>query len=215
VQLLARRKDADESTRRRLQIIERQIDNIVRTVNQLLSWSRKFELKVEMVDLRRLIEEAVLLSSPVLQLRKIRVKLDLAKDCPKVYGDGGYLQQVLLNLINNSMDAMPRGGDLRIETRRVEGAAPQVAIRVTDNGSGMSPETVAHAFDPMFTTKRLGTGTGLGLAICDQIVRQHGGTISVESTPGKGTTFTLILPVDEREKTETVEVATGAEGGKG
>ncbi|MGD0128617.1 MAG: ATP-binding protein [Terriglobia bacterium] len=215
VQLLARRKDADESTRRRLQIIERQIDNIVRTVNQLLSWSRKFELKVEMVDLRRLIEEAVLLSSPVLQLRKIRVKLDLAKDCPKIYGDGGYLQQVLLNLINNSMDAMPRGGDLRIETRQVEGAAPQVAIRVTDNGSGMSPETVAHAFDPMFTTKRLGTGTGLGLAICDQIVRQHGGTIGVESTPGKGTTFTLVLPVDEREKTDTVEVATGAEGGNG
>jgi signal transduction histidine kinase len=214
VQLLARRKDADESTRRRLQIIERQIDNIVRTVNQLLSWSRKFELKVEMVELRRIIEEAVLLSSPALQLRKIRVKLDLAKDCPKIYGDGGYLQQVLLNLINNSMDAMPRGGDLRIETRLVAGAAKQVAVGVTDNGSGMSAETVAHAFDPMFTTKRLGTGTGLGLAICDQIVRQHGGTIEVESTPGKGTTFTLILPVEEREKSEAVGVTTAAENGK-
>jgi signal transduction histidine kinase len=212
VQLLARRKDADESTRRRLQIIERQIDNIVRTVNQLLSWSRKFELKVEMVELRRIIEEAVLLSSPALQLRKIRVKLDLTKDCPKIYGDGGYLQQVLLNLINNSMDAMPRGGDLRIETR---GTAKQVAVGVTDNGSGMSAETVAHAFDPMFTTKRLGTGTGLGLAICDQIVRQHGGTIEVESTPGKGTTFTLILPVEEREKSEAVGVTTAAENGKG
>ena len=214
VQLLARRKDTDESTRRRLQIIERQIDNIVRTVNQLLSWSRKFELKVELVDLRRIIEEVVLLSSPALQLRKIRVKLDLAKDCPKIYGDGGYLQQVLLNLINNSMDAMPRGGDLRIETRLVAGAAKQVAVGVTDNGSGMSAETVAHAFDPMFTTKRLGTGTGLGLAICDQIVRQHGGTIEVESAPGKGTTFTVILPVDDREKSEPVGVTTAAENGK-
>jgi len=154
----------------------------------------------------------VLLSSPALQLRKIRVKLDLTKDCPKIYGDGGYLQQVLLNLINNSMDAMPRGGDLRIETR---GTAKQVAVGVTDNGSGMSAETVAHAFDPMFTTKRLGTGTGLGLAICDQIVRQHGGTIEVESTPGKGTTFTLILPVEEREKSEAVGVTTAAENGKG
>jgi signal transduction histidine kinase len=215
VQLLARRKDADESTRRRLEIIEKQIDNIVRTVNQLLSWSRQFELKVEMVDLRRLIEEAVLLSSPALQLRKIRVKLDLAQDCPKVYGDSGYLQQVLLNLINNSMDAMPRGGDLRIETRLAEGTARQVAIRVTDNGSGMSPETVAHVFDPMFTTKRLGTGTGLGLAICEQIIQQHGGTIGVESTPGKGTTFTLILPADEREISETVSTAAAAENGKG
>ena len=215
VQLLARRKDADESTRRRLQIIEKQIDNIVRTVNQLLSWSRKFELKIELVDLRRVVEEAVLLSSPALQLRKINVKLDLAKDCPKIYGDGGYLQQVFLNLINNSMDAMPRGGELRIETRLADGDARQVAVRVADNGAGMSPDTMAHVFDPMFTTKRMGTGTGLGLAICDQIVRQHGGTITWKASLGKGTTFTLILPVDCREKAEAVGVVVGSEYGKG
>jgi signal transduction histidine kinase len=113
------------------------------------------------------------------------------------------------------MDAMPRGGDLRIETRLAEGAARQVAVRVTDNGSGMSPETVAHVFDPMFTTKRLGTGSGLGLAICEQIVRQHGGTIGVESTPGKETAFTLILPVGEPEKTDTVSVGAAAESSKG
>jgi signal transduction histidine kinase len=210
VQLLARHKDADESTRRRLQIIEKQIDNIVRTVNQLLSWSRKFELKIELVDLRRVIQEAVLLSSPALQLRKIQVKLGLAKDCPKIYGDGGYLQQVFLNLINNSMDAMPQGGTLRIEMRLMDGGGREVAVRVIDNGAGMSPDTMAHVFDPMFTTKRMGTGTGLGLAICDQIVRQHGGTIHVESALGQGTTFTLVLPVDCREKTEGVGVAAGA-----
>jgi signal transduction histidine kinase len=212
VQLLARHKDADESTRRRLQIIEKQIDNIVRTVNQLLSWSRKFELKIELVDLRRVIEEAVLLSSPALQLRKIQVKLGLAKDCPKIYGDGGYLQQVFLNLINNSMDAMPQGGALRIEMRLADGGGREVAVRVADNGAGMSPDTMAHVFDPMFTTKRMGTGTGLGLAICDQIVRQHGGTIHVESELGQGTTFTLVLPVDCREKVEAVGVAAGAAG---
>jgi len=210
VQLLARRKDADPSTSRRLQIIEKQIDNIVRTVQQLLSWSRKFELKIELVDLRRVVEEAVLLSSPALQLRKINVKLGLAKDCPKIYGDGGYLRQVLLNLINNSMDAMPRGGELRIETRLANGEARGVAVRVTDNGAGMSPDTMAHVFDPMFTTKRMGTGTGLGLAICDQIIRQHGGTIDVESEPGQGTTFTLVLPVDCREKVEAVGVVVGS-----
>jgi len=200
VQLLARRNDADESTRRRLQIIEKQIDNIVRTVNQLLSWSRKFELKIELVDLRRVVEEAVLLSSPALQVRKILAKLSMAKDCPKIYGDAGYLQQVFLNLINNSMDAMPRGGELRIETRLANDGTRQVAIRVADNGAGMSPDTMAHVFDPMFTTKRMGTGTGLGLAICEQIIHQHGGTIQVESEPGRGTTFTLLLPIDCREK---------------
>ena len=213
VQLLARRKDADESTRRRLQIIEKQIDNIVRTVNQLLSWSREFELKIELVDLRRLVEEAVLLSSPALQLRKIQAKLSLAKDCPKIYGDGGYLQQVFLNLINNSMDAMPRGGALRIEMGLADGGAREVVIRVADNGVGMSPETMVHAFDPMFTTKRMGTGSGLGLAICEQIIRQHGGSIHVESEPERGTTFTLLLPIDCREKTETLGAAV--ESGKG
>jgi signal transduction histidine kinase len=207
VQLLARRKDADESTRRRLQIIEKQIDNIVRTVNQLLSWSRKFELKIELVDLRRVVEEAVLLSSPALQLRKIQVKLGLAKDFPKIYGDGGYLQQVFLNLINNSMDAMPQGGELRIDARPASEDSGRVAVRVADNGAGMSQDTLAHVFDPMFTTKRMGTGTGLGLAICDQIVRQHGGTIQVESAPRQGTTFTLVLPVDCRETAEAVGVA--------
>jgi len=214
VQLLARRKDADESTRRRLQIIEKQIDNIVRTVNQLLSWSRKFDLKTELLDLRRVVEETVLLSSPALQLRRIRVDLDLAKDCPKIYGDGGYLQQVFLNLINNSMDAMPRGGELRIETRLADGVARHVSVRVTDNGAGMSPETVAHVFDPMFTTKRLGTGSGLGLAICEQIIRQHGGTIHVESRLGRGTTFTLGLPIDGREKAEPLDAAIAVENSK-
>ena len=207
VQLLARRKDADDSTRRRLQIIEKQIDNIVRTVNQLLSWSRKFELKIDLVDLRRVIEEAVLLSSPALQLRKIQVKLSLAKDCPKIYGDGGYLQQVFLNLINNSMDAMPKGGALRIEMGPADGTAGEVAVRVADNGAGMSPDTMLHAFDPMFTTKTMGTGTGLGLAICDQIIRQHGGSIHVQSELGRGTTFTLLLPIDCREKAEALGAA--------
>lgn len=208
VQLLARRKTGDEIATRRLQIIEKQIDNIVRTVKQLLSWSRKFELRIEPLDLRHVLEETVLLSSPALQLRKIQVQMDLAKDCPKMYGDAGYLQQVFLNLINNSMDAMAHGGELRIVLRAPEnGEARELAVEVADSGSGMSRETLAHIFDPMFTTKRLGTGAGLGLAICDQIVRQHGGAIQVESEPDRGTRFTILLPLDCREKLEAIAAA--------
>jgi signal transduction histidine kinase len=110
---------------------------------------------------------------------------------------------VLLNLINNSIDAMPRGGQLRLGLcAPLPGEPPEVTLEVADTGTGMSPETLAHIFDPMFTTKQIGTGAGLGLAICEQIVRQHGGTIHVESAPGQGATFTIRLPLDCREKVE-------------
>jgi signal transduction histidine kinase len=220
VQLLARRKTNDESTTRRLLVIEKQVENIVRTVRQLLSWARKYELRLELLDLRRVLEDAVLLASPVLDLRKIRVQTNLAKDCPKIYGDSGYLHQVFLNLINNSTDAMPRGGQLRIELHAPQEVVPdaagptrsvalqEVEVVIADTGAGMMQETLAHIFDPMFTTKRIGTGAGLGLAICDQIVRQHAGTIRAESEPGNGSTFTIRLPVDCREKAEPPALAT-------
>jgi len=203
VQLLARRKSNDEATARRLLVIEKQVENIVRTVRQLLSWTRKYELRLEMVDLRRVLEDAVLLSSPVLELRKIRVQMNLAKGCPKIYGDSGYLHQVFLNLINNSTDAMPRGGELHIELRAPAASDPgEVEVVVADTGTGMARETLAHIFDPMFTTKQIGTGAGLGLAICDQIIRQHAGTIHAESESGQGTRFTIHLPLDCRGKVE-------------
>jgi signal transduction histidine kinase len=179
----------------------------------LLSWTRKYELRLELVDLGRVLEDTVLLASPVLDLRKIRVQMSLAKDCPKVYGDSGYLHQVFLNLINNSTDAMPRGGELRIQLQAPSPEEPrEVEIFIADTGSGMARETLAHIFDPMFTTKRIGTGAGLGLAICDQIVRQHAGTIRAESEPGHGTTFTIRLPLDCREKTEAPVAAAVTSG---
>jgi two-component system, NtrC family, sensor kinase len=227
VQLLARRKTNDDSTARRLMVIEKQVENIVRTVRQLLSWTRKYELRLEPVDLIRILEDSLLLSSPVLESRKIRVKMNLAKNCPKIYGDSGYLHQVFLNLINNSTDAMPRGGELRIDLRCPPagngtesagtrefalteadldgsgGSVREVEVSISDTGTGMKRETLAHIFEPMFTTKQIGTGAGLGLAICDQIVRQHAGTIVAESEPGHGTKFTIRLPLDCREKAES------------
>jgi two-component system NtrC family sensor kinase len=203
VQLLARQGVSSPSSLRRLQVIERQIDSIVRTVKQLLSWTRKFDLKLEPVSLRHLLEESLLLSSPTLQHRRIEVATDWPADCPPVYADAGYLQQVFLNLINNSLDAMPRGGRLSIRLRAPEPEnGREVTLQFEDTGSGIGPENLRHIFEPMFTTKRLGTGAGLGLAICDQIIRQHGGSISVESEVGRGTRFTVTLPLDARETTE-------------
>ncbi|MGH9355353.1 MAG: sensor histidine kinase [Terriglobia bacterium] len=202
VQLMARRKTGDEATDRRLPIIQKQIDNIVRTVKQLLSWTRNFDLHLEAVDVRRLLEESVLLSSPALELKKIKVHTDF-RACPRIYGDVGYLQQVFLNLINNSMDAMPRGGSLDLRLIfPANGDGKSLAIEVKDSGEGIASENLEHIFDPMFTTKRMGSGTGLGLAICHQIVRQHGGTIEVSSELNRGTRFMVMLPVDDRERAE-------------
>jgi len=205
VQLMAQRKTGDEATDRRLQIIDSQIENIVRTVKQLLSWTRKFDLRLEAIDLRRVLEEVVLLSSPALESRKIRVRTAFARDVPRIYGDAGYLQQVFLNLTNNSMDAMPRGGELRIRLAGLGDSSDlSLKVEVEDTGEGIAPETLRHIFDPMFTTKRMGTGAGLGLAICKQIIQQHGGTIEVRSRLQEGTCFTITLPVDCRARNETL-----------
>jgi two-component system, NtrC family, sensor kinase len=213
VQLMARHKTGDEATDRRLQIIQKQIDNIVRTVKQLLSWTRKFELHFEPVDIRRVLEDSVLLSSPALELRKIKVRTHFPVHGPHIYGDTAYLQQVFLNLINNSMDAMPRGGtlDLRL-IFPAPGDPRSLAIQVKDTGEGIAPENLAHIFDPMFTTKRLGTGAGLGLAICNKIVSQHGGCIEVHSELNRGTCFTIALPLDGPEREPMAAHAAAGRG---
>ncbi|HKT11480.1 MAG TPA: ATP-binding protein [Terriglobia bacterium] len=211
VQLLARQEVGGAAGARRLEIIERQIDSIVRSVKQLLSWTRQFDLRLEKVDVARLLEDSLMLSSPALQLRHIRVVKDWARGCPQVYADPGYLQQVFLNLINNSMDAMPSGGALTTRTRFPSSEQENaMVIEVEDTGVGIAQETLQRIFEPMFTTKRLGTGAGLGLAISDQIIRQHKGTIRAESEPGRGTRFTIILPVDCREQLQAEAGAASA-----
>jgi two-component system, NtrC family, sensor kinase len=215
VQLMARRKTGDRTMDRRLQIIDGQIENIVRSVKQLLSWTRTFDLRLAATDLRRVLEEVVLLSSPALEVRKIKVRTQFPHRSPKIYADAGYLQQVFLNLINNSIDAMPRGGQLDIRLTAAEGSAgpgpsSTVKVEVEDTGEGIPPEMLSHIFDPMFTTKRMGAGAGLGLAICKQILQQHNGTIEVRSELHSGTRFIVTLPVDGRTQTEAAAMLTAS-----
>jgi len=111
---------------------------------------------------------------------------------PSVPFDYKQLRQVLLNLFKNAMEAMPRGGELTVASRR---RGPNLEISVADTGQGMSPEVMDKLFQPYFTTKE--KGTGLGLAICRSIVEEHGGGLLVDSTPGQGSTFTIQLPLTE------------------
>ena len=111
---------------------------------------------------------------------------------PPVNFDPKQVHQVLINLLKNALEAMDQGGEITI-TSRVKGANAEISL--ADTGEGMSPEVAANIFQPYFTTKD--KGTGLGLAICQGIIQEHGGIILVDSTPGKGTTFTIQLPLNE------------------
>jgi signal transduction histidine kinase len=119
------------------------------------------------------------------------VTVELAPDLPAILGDADTLQQVMLNLVTNARDAVESGGEIRIVTSRRE-SDRTIELVVADTGHGIAPEDLTRIFDPFFTTKS--TGTGLGLSLTHGIVREHGGTIDVESTPGRGTRFVLAFP---------------------
>lgn len=129
--------------------------------------------------------------------RDLEVVLDLKADPDEVIADARLLAQALLNLAVNARDAMPQGGELRLETRRIRSDSPpfeRIRLRVADNGVGMEPAVKQRAFEPFFTTKDPERGSGLGLAAVQGIVEQHGGTIRAESEPGRGTAFEIDLP---------------------
>src|SRR5262249_47261816 len=121
----------------------------------------------------------------------------LAQDLPMIQCDGAQIEQVLLALVMNALDAMPRGGNLWVRTRMHESAS-EFQIQVADDGTGISPEILPHIFEPFLTTKEGGHGVGLGLAVSQNILERHRGKIEVQSELGKGTTFTLTLPLDSK-----------------
>jgi signal transduction histidine kinase/CheY-like chemotaxis protein len=180
------------------------LDGITHTVEragsltrQLLAFGRRQVLHPTLVDLNAVVRSAARLLEPVVGER-VRLELDLEDDLPSVKADVGQLEQVLLNLGLNARDAMPMGGTLRIATISMGGGGARKAqVAFADTGVGMDSETAAHVFEPFFTTKRGGRGTGLGLATAYGIVKQSGGDIDVVSALGKGSTFTISLPVVE------------------
>jgi signal transduction histidine kinase len=121
----------------------------------------------------------------------IRLELELAA-VPPIYAQGERLQQVFINIILNALDAMPGGGTLGVRLAQEGGAA---VVRISDTGTGIRPEHVSRIFDPFFTTKGVGKGTGLGLSISYAIVKEHDGRIEVWSEVGRGSTFTITLPI--------------------
>jgi signal transduction histidine kinase len=147
-----------------------------------------------------------------LDLAAIQVQPELDPELPLVTCDGAQVEQVLLALMMNALDAMPQGGNLWVTTRRNrENEFVQITVR--DDGCGISPEILPRLFEPFLTTKETGRGVGLGLAISQSILERHNGNIEVQSEVGRGTTFTVTLPWDgESESTAASETAVASSG---
>jgi len=160
-------------------------------VRNLLDFTRQTEAKVEALDLGRLVEDVVALAQNQIRLHGCMVEVAVPANLPVVHGDRNLLSQVFVNLLLNALDALDKGGTVKVGASRESGF---VAIHVVDDGCGIPPHILPSIFDPFFSTKSTGKGTGLGLSMSRNIVRHHGGDIKVTSTPGEGSTFTVLLP---------------------
>jgi two-component system NtrC family sensor kinase len=164
-------------------------------VKNLLAFSRTTPMNLQDNDLNRVIDQSLRLVQHQLDLGAIHVEENLDPTLPQVHCDGAQIEQVLLALIMNAIDAMQQGGNLWITTERApDGESVRVIVR--DDGSGIPPEILPRIFEPFLTTKETGRGVGLGLAISHSILERHNGTIEVQSQAGRGTTFTVTLPFD-------------------
>ncbi|HKV42594.1 MAG TPA: ATP-binding protein [Blastocatellia bacterium] len=193
VQLL-RVKTADERVIKRLDIIAGQIERITNIVRSMLDSTRKPKPQLESVDVNALLARIFDATQPTLTARGVELRTFLADALPLIDADPDQLQQVFINLINNSLDAMPEGGVLHITTAYDEGS---IEIELSDTGEGISKDQIEMIFDPLFTTKH-GRGTGLGLTIVKQIISEHGGGVVAESEPGHGMVFHIRLPVSAK-----------------
>jgi len=160
-------------------------------IKNLLSLSRTALMNVQSTDLRAVIDRSLLLVRHQIQLGGIELQLKVAEDLPRVPCDPAQIEQVLLALIMNAIDAMPRGGTLWLETQLTD---DEIEIKVRDDGAGIAPDVLPQIFEPFMTTKENGRGVGLGLAISRGIVDRHNGRIEVQSELGRGATFTVTLP---------------------
>ncbi len=175
-----------------LRVLHRHAQRVGKIAQGLLSFARQSSGQRGAVDLNHLVAETVLLVEKQLARDGIAVKTTLAPWLPAVGGDANALQQVVLNLVTNARDALGAAGQITIETSPVLDGSGAARLTVRDTGPGIAPETLPRIFDPFFTTKS--EGTGLGLSISYGIVREHQGTIDVQSRPGEGTTFILTFP---------------------
>jgi signal transduction histidine kinase len=177
-----------------LDLVEKESDRCSHIVSNLLDFSRKSPPSFAPVNIPNLLDRCTALSKHRLELQDINLFKTIQNDLPPVEGDFNQLQQCVINLIFNAIDAMPEGGDITIGAR----VAPQgnhLFISVEDTGTGIPQEDLRHIFEPFYTTKKEGYGVGLGLSTVYGIMEQHNGSVEVRNRQDSGTTFLLKLPL--------------------
>ena len=185
----------DESARKDLGVIGDQIDRISKIIRSMLDTVRLQKLEIQPTPLADIVDRVFPLLRHAARRHGVTLATAIPDELPRMVADPGQMQQVLINLVLNALDATPPGGVVEIGARPEDsGGRAGVAVAVRDTGPGIPNELKPRLFEPFFTTKPAGQGTGLGLAICRDIVRAHGGEIRVESQPGAGATFIVWIP---------------------
>lgn len=172
--------------------VEEHVERARKVVHDMLGYARRMEPREEAIEVNRIIDQTVDILKNYARNNSIDIQTDLDPALPRTTGDGTQLQQVILNLVNNAIDAIGQNGTVTI---RSEDAGSEIRIAVADNGPGIPEHLQRKVFDPFFTTKNTGKGTGLGLWISYTIIEKMGGKMTLQSKPGEGTTFTITLPV--------------------
>jgi signal transduction histidine kinase/CheY-like chemotaxis protein len=190
----------EEPLRKPLTTIEKESLRCKRIVQNLLDFARHSEPTLQLTNINELIDASCDLVEHQNSLQNIQLVKGYNPALPSIMADPNQLQQVFINVMLNSYQAMPDGGTLHITTRTV---GSELQVIFADTGTGIPPENVQNIFDPFFTTKEVGEGTGLGLSVSYGIIKAHGGDIEVESQVGKGTTFVIKLPPDKSEADES------------
>jgi signal transduction histidine kinase len=191
VQMLLAEQPEGSREADKLRIVSGQIGKVTTIVQGLLDHARRPDLDRRPTPTGPLLEGVAELARPTLMAKGVELVLEVSPSLPPVLVDAGPIEQALLNLVTNSVDAMPEGGRLRLGARGGDGF---VELVVADSGHGIPAEILDQVFDPLFTTKPLGRGTGLGLGIVRDVVAAHGGTLDFASRPGEGTIVTMRLP---------------------
>ncbi|MGB5984650.1 MAG: ATP-binding protein, partial [Desulfobacterales bacterium] len=195
--------DPEHPNYKRILNIEKHIQSGSRLTRQLIGYAREGKYQVQAIDLNHVIREIA--EAFILSQKRAQINFHLDPLLPGMLADRGQLEQVLMNLLVNAVDAMPDGGQITIDTHRIHhdeltgkpyqpAPGQYICLSVSDTGSGMDEATRKRVFEPFFTTKGLDRGSGLGLASCYGIIKAHGGYIDVESQPGQGSCFTIYFP---------------------